>query len=100
MEVYQYAKRYPLGRSYHDDFPFVCVDEAMKQLVKETRTTIPAQSGKPERFDYQYERNGTANLFMVSNPIEGWRAVEVTNQRTAIDLRREAICEAYPLGVL
>ncbi len=49
-------------RSYHDDFPFVCVDEAMKQLVKETRTPIPAQSGKPERFDYQYERNGTANL--------------------------------------
>ena len=38
-------------RSYHDDFPFVCLDEAMKQLVKETRTPIPAQSGKPERFD-------------------------------------------------
>ena len=72
-------------RSYHDDFPFVCVDEAMKQLVKETRTTIPAQSGKPERFDYQYERNGTANLFMVTNPVEGWRTVEVTKQRTAID---------------
>ena len=50
----------------------------MKQLVKETRMTIPAQSGKPERFDYQYERNGTANLFMVTSPIEGWRTVEVT----------------------
>ena len=71
--------------TYHDDFPFVCLDEAMKQLVSETRTLISAQSSQPERFDYQYERNGIANLFMVCNPIEGWRTVEVTNQRTAID---------------
>jgi hypothetical protein len=58
LEVDQYAKRYttrvqcPLGRSYYPDFPFVCVDEAMKQLVTETRMPIPAQFGKPERFDY------------------------------------------------
>lgn len=61
LEVYQ--------RSYHQDFPFVCLDEAMKQLVKETRTSISTQPGQPERFDYQYERNGTANLFMLTNPI-------------------------------
>ena len=72
-------------RSDHPDFPFVCLDETLKQLVKETRTPIPTESGKPQRFDYQYERNGTANLFMVCNPIEGWRTVEVTQQRTAID---------------
>ena len=64
-------------RSYHNDFPFVCIDEAMKQLVPETRTPTSAQSGKPKRFDYQYQRNGTANLFMVSDPVEGWPTVEV-----------------------
>lgn len=55
------------------------------QLVLETRTPISAQSGQSERFDYQYKRNGTANLFMLCNPIEGWRTVEVTQQRMAID---------------
>lgn len=91
LEVYQ--------SSYYPDFPFVCVDEAMKQLVTETRMPIPAQSGQPERFDYQYERNGTANLFMVSNPIEGWRTVEVTKQRTAIDyahLLQKLVDDYYP----
>ena len=85
--------------TYHDDFPFVCLDEAMKQLVSETRTPISAQSSQPERFDYQYERNGTANLFMVCNPIEGWRTVEVTNQRTAIDyahLLKKIVDDYYP----
>ena len=85
--------------SYHPDFPFVCLDEAMKQLVKETRTAIPARPGKSERFDYQYERNGTANLFIVNNPIEGWRTVEVTKQRTAIDyahLLKKIVDDYYP----
>lgn len=63
----------------------VFLDKSLKQLVKETKTPIHAQSGQPERFDDQYERNGTANLFMLANPIEGWRTVEVTKQRTAID---------------
>jgi hypothetical protein len=61
LEVYQ--------RSYHHDFPFVCLDEAMKQLVTESKTPIPVRSRKPARFDYQYERNRTANLFMLNNPI-------------------------------
>ena len=56
-------------RHYHPDFPFVCLDEAMKQLVSETAIPIPVQPGQPERFDYQYERHGTANLFMLCNPI-------------------------------
>ncbi len=62
-----------------------CIDEATKQLVKETRVPIPAERGQPERVDYEYERNGTANLFMVSEPMVGWRRVEVTKQRTALD---------------
>ncbi len=83
----------------HPDFPFVCLDEAMKQLVLETTAPIPAQAQQPERFDYQYERNGTANLFMVCNPVEGWRTVEVTKQRTAIDyahLLKKLVDDYYP----
>lgn len=67
------------------DYPVICLDESTKQLVKETMTPLPAQPGQPERMDYEYERNGTANLFMLCEPITGWRHVEVTQQRTAID---------------
>lgn len=77
LEVYQ--------RSYHDDFPVVCLDEAMKQLVKETIEPVAAKPGQPQRVDYKYERNGTANLFMLCEPMTGWRHVKVTPQRTAID---------------
>jgi hypothetical protein len=71
--------------SYDSAFPVVCIDESNKQLVKETVAPIPAQSGQPERVDYEYERNGTANLFMVCEPMAGWRRVEVTEHRTAVD---------------
>jgi hypothetical protein len=70
----------------HDpEKPLVCLDETSKQLVAETRTPIPMKEGRPERVDYEYERNGTANLFMLFAPLEGWRHVEVTDRRTAID---------------
>ena len=65
--------------------PVVCLDETSKQLTAETRTRIAATPGHPERYDYEYTRNGTANLFMVFAPLEGWRHVEVTDQHTAID---------------
>lgn len=77
LEVYQTA--------YNPNVPVICIDEATKQLVKETLVPIPAERGQPERVDYEYERNGTANLFMVSEPMVGWRRVEVTKQRTALD---------------
>jgi DDE superfamily endonuclease len=77
IEVYQ--------RPYDPDFPVICLDETSKQLVKEAILPIPPQPGQPERFDYEYERNGTANLFMLSEPMSGWRHVEVTQRRTAID---------------
>lgn len=70
---------------YDPDYPIVCLDEASKQLVKETLTPIPACPGQPERIDYEYERNGTANLFMLCEPMTGWRRVQVTERRTAID---------------
>ena len=65
--------------------PLVCLDEATKQLVKETRTPLPIQPGCPKRHDYEYERNGTANLFMLFAPLEGWRRVKVTERHTALD---------------
>lgn len=65
--------------------PLVCLDEATKQLVKETRTPIPMEPGRPARVDYEYERGGTANLFMIFAPLEGWRHVEVTQRHTAED---------------
>jgi DDE superfamily endonuclease len=70
----------------HDpDMPLVCLDETSKQLVAETRTPIPMKKGQPERVDYEYERGGVANLFMLFAPLEGFRHVEVTDRRTAID---------------
>ena len=65
--------------------PLVCLDETSKQLVAETRTPLPLRPGRPARYDYEYERNGTASLFMLFAPLEGWRDVKVTERRTAID---------------
>ena len=65
--------------------PMVCFDEASKQLTKETRLPLPMEPGQPERCDYEYERNGTANLFMLFAPLEGWRHVKATDRRTAVD---------------
>jgi len=67
------------------DRPVVCLDETSKQLIAETRKPIAARPGQPERYDYEYERNGTANLFMLFAPLEGWRHVEVTDRHTAVD---------------
>ena len=72
-------------RPHDPNCPVVCLDETSKQLIKETRTPIPAKPGRPIRHDYEYERNGTANLFMLFAPLEGWRHVEVTDRHTAID---------------
>jgi hypothetical protein len=70
----------------HDpQIPLVCLDETSKQLVSETRTPVPMKPGRPERADYGYERGGTANLFMLFAPLEGWRHTEVTDRRTALD---------------
>jgi DDE superfamily endonuclease len=72
-------------RPYDDKRPLVCLDETSKQLIGETRQPLPAEPGQSERFDYEYERKGTANLFMISEPLLGWRTVQVTERRTAKD---------------
>lgn len=65
--------------------PLVCLDETSKQLVAETRKPEAMQPGQPARHDDEYKRNGVANIFMLFAPLEGWRHVEVTARRTAID---------------
>jgi hypothetical protein len=72
-------------RSHDPDRPLLCLDETSKQLVAETRQPLPIRPGQPARYDYEYERNGVANLFMLFAPLEGWRHVKVTQSRTAID---------------
>lgn len=68
--------------------PLVCLDETSKQLVAETRRPLPMLPGLPARHDYEYKRNGTANIFMLFAPLEGWRHADVTERRTAIDYAR------------
>jgi hypothetical protein len=72
-------------RPHDPDRPLVCLDETSKQLVAETRAPLPVQPGQVARHDYEYCRNGTANLFMLFAPLEGWRHVKVTGRRTGID---------------
>ena len=67
------------------DMPLVCLDETSKQLIAETRAPIKMKEGRPARFDYEHERNGAANLFMMFAPLEGWRHVKVTDRHTAVD---------------
>lgn len=72
-------------RPHDPQRPLVCFDETSKQLTKETRIPIPAAPGRKARHDYQYERNGVANLFMMFAPLEGWRNVKVTDRHAAVD---------------
>jgi len=70
---------------YDPTIPLVCMDEKPVQLIKETRQPLPAAPGQPEKVDYEYERNGTANIFMFTEPLKGTRQVKVREQRTAVD---------------
>jgi DDE superfamily endonuclease len=91
LEVYQ--------RPYDATRPVVCLDEASKQLVTETRPCRPLAPGHPRTVDYEYERNGTANLFMLFEPLAGRRQVQVTARRTALDYARvvqELVDVRYP----
>ncbi len=91
MDVYK--------RPYDPKRPNVCLDETSKQLIGETRTPVPACPGQPVRYDYEYKRNGVANLFMICEPLVGKRHVKVTQRRTKIDWAycvREMVDQIYP----
>lgn len=75
-------------RPYDPQRPVLCLDETTKQLVAETRTPVPMAPGQVARFDYEYERRGVSTLFMVCEPLTGWRHVTVTDRRTKADWAR------------
>lgn len=70
---------------YNPRLPVVCFDERPYQLVGETRTPLPAEPGQLARYDYEYRRNGTCNLFTYLQPLAAWRHVVVTERRTHLD---------------
>jgi len=91
LKVYQ--------RPFDESRPLVCLDEASKQLVSETRPGIPAKPGRPKRTDAEYRRNGTASVFMLNAPLLGERHVRVRQRRTKQDFAeiiRELCDEIYP----
>ena len=87
------------ARPYDPKRPQVCFDEGGKQLIGDVRPPLPVRPGQPAREDYEYERHGTANLFMVFEPLAGTRHVEVTERRTNQDFARvirRLVDEWYP----
>jgi len=86
-------------RPYDPQRPVVNMDELSKQLVAETRRPLPVRRGQPEKFDYEYERKGTANIFLFTEALAGWRKTEVTDQRTRLDWAQHVkilLDEDYP----
>jgi transposase len=84
---------------YDPQYPQVCIDEMSTQLIGEVRAPLPAQPGKPLRYDTEYKRNGTANIFIAFEPLIGQRMTKVTEQRTKIDWAhfiQELIDQHYP----
>ena len=79
--------------------PVICRDETSKQLMGETRVSLPVAPGQPQREDDEYERHGVANLFLFCEPLAGWREIQVTERRTRIDwavAMRELSDQHYP----
>ncbi len=86
-------------QDYDKHYPIVCMDESSKQHLKDVRKVLPMAPGKPERFDTEYERNGTSNLFIFFEPLRGWRRIDITARRTAVDWAlqiRKLVDEDYP----
>lgn len=89
LELYSYP--------YDPQEPVVCFDERPVQLVSETRVPLPPEPSKPERYDYEYKREGTCNLFAFFQPLQGWRQIKVTEHRKCEDF---ALCMQYLVNVL
>ena len=76
-------------RPWDENVPLVCMDEQPVQLLKETRAPVPGRPGQPRRYDHHYERAGTANIFVFTEPLGHWRTARVRRQRTAVDWAHE-----------
>lgn len=75
--------------AYDPEIPLVCMDEQPLQLIKEIALPLPTKPGQPRKYDYQYERNGTANNFMFTEPLGSWRKVNIRERKTMIDWAHE-----------
>jgi hypothetical protein len=73
------------AKPYDPEHPVLCMDEQPVQLIKETREPIPATAKHPRRVDYEYERAGTANIFMFTEPLSGWREATARESKTKVD---------------
>ncbi|KCZ73168.1 hypothetical protein ANME2D_00228 [Candidatus Methanoperedens nitroreducens] len=73
------------AQPYDPKQPVVCFDEKPYQLIGDVRHPLPMKPGQAQRYDYEYKRNGTCNIFLFFQPLSGWRHVEVTEQRTKLD---------------
>ena len=86
-------------RPYDPYYPLVCFDETNKQLIQETRLPLPMKPGQVQRYDYEYRRNGTRNLFLFFEPLAGRRHIAVTERRTKLDFAHQMrwlVDVAYP----
>jgi hypothetical protein len=86
-------------RPYNPDIPLICMDEQPIQLINEVRHPLPARPNCVERYDYEYQRNGTANIFMFTEPLNGWRKVSVRKKKKKVDWAMEIhslMTEDYP----
>lgn len=81
LDVYQYE--------YDPEFPVVCFDECSRQILKDVRKPLPIKPGQVSRHDYEYKREGVANLFVMVEPLAGWRRVSVTQHRKYEDFANE-----------
>lgn len=91
------------AEDYIEDYPVVTFDESPYQMISETRVALPVEPGQPQRYDYEYKREGTCNLFLFFQPLLGWRHVKVTERRTAKDwaeCMKELVDIHFPKAVL
>lgn len=90
LELYQ--------QEYDEQYPVVCMDEKSKQLIEDVRGKIPMKPGSPEKYDYEYKRNGTRNIFVAVEPLAGKRILQVTTTRKKEDFAYfiKELAEAYP----
>ncbi len=90
-------------RPYDPQYPLICFDEGLKQLIEETRQGYPGKPGRKERYDYEYKRNGVRNLLMLYEPLAGKRYVRITEKHTKIDFAhcmKWLVDELYPNATL
>jgi hypothetical protein len=87
---------------YDQQYPQICFDERPCQLISEKRIPLPAKPGQLKRYDYEYVREGTCNIFGLFQPLTGWRKMKVTSQRTAIDFAhcmKQLVDEQFPEAI-